>query len=113
MQEELHTFQEWDAALREAIYTNAGLQVLLERAAPRFHGTLMLANAGYKQLAAVYDPGVDDPLAQEFREYGYHAYDTVQAVRRQEPVRGGKKTPLPPVPEGDGRRRRYCDKPEV
>ena len=91
VQEELHAFQEWDAALREAIYTNAGLQVLLERAAPRFHGTVMLANAGYRQLAAVYDPGVDDPLAQEFWEYGYHTYDTVQAVRRHEPLRGGKK----------------------
>jgi len=89
--EYVHRFWDWDKGIQDIVHTNAGLQELLQRAAPALHATLLLVNAGFKQLACVYNPDVSDPVADELRADGYQSYDTVQAIRRQTPVRGGKK----------------------
>lgn len=88
--EHVHAFRTWDEGLREAVFTNAGLQELLQRAASLLPGTLLLVNAGFKHIASVYDPQVQDPTADELRENGYQSFDTIQAIRRQAPVQGGK-----------------------
>lgn len=89
--EHVHAFWDWDNALHDAVYTNAGLQELLQRAAPFFRATLLLVNAGFKHIASVYHPDVHDPTADELRENGYQSYDTIQSIRRQVPLKGGKK----------------------
>ena len=88
--EHVHRFWAWDDALHDAVYTNAGLQELLRRAAPAFRATLLLVNAGFKHIASVYHPDVHDPTADELRENGYQTYDTIQSIRRQLPLVGGK-----------------------
>lgn len=88
--EHIHAFWSWDNALHDAVYTNAGLQELLRRAAPPFRATLLLVNTGFKHIASVYHPDVHDPTADELRENGYQTYDTIQSIRRQTPLVGGK-----------------------
>ncbi len=86
----VHRFLAWDQQLQQAIYTNAGLQEMLQRASSELHATLLLVNAGYKHIASVYSSDVVDPSADELREDGYQSFDTIQSIRAQTPVCGGK-----------------------
>lgn len=90
VQESVHRYLAWDASLHDVVYTNAGLQEMLERASPMLHATLLLINAGYKNIAAVYDPDIHDPLADELSANGYQSFDSIQKIRRQVPIEGGK-----------------------
>ena len=88
--EHIHAFRLWDERLQEAVYVNAGLQEMLQRASPLLHGPLLLVNVGFKHIASVFDPQVSDAPADELRSCGYQSFDTIQAIRRQAPVRGGR-----------------------
>lgn len=90
LQENLHRFWAWQARMQEAVYANSGLQELLQRASEPLPATLLLLNPGYKRIAAVYDPQVDDHVADEVRDNGYLSFDTIQSTRRQTPLRGGR-----------------------
>ena len=85
--EKIHRFHAWDARLHEVVYQNGGLQKLLDRAAEEIHGTILLVNAGYKHVAAVYDPAVSDATADELRDNGYQSFDTIQAIRHEKNLR--------------------------
>lgn len=89
VQEHVHRFLSWDASLHETIYTNAGLQELLQRASAELHATILLFNAGYKHIASVLCPQIQDPMAKELQENGYQSFDTIQTIRREIPVRRG------------------------
>jgi len=91
IQEHVHRFLVWDQELQKVVHTNSGLQELLQQAAPAFPATLLLVNVGFKHIASIYHPDVSDPSADELRRDGYQSYNTIQAVRRQTPIRGGKK----------------------
>lgn len=81
--EHIHQFHAWDARLHEVVYTNGGLQELLERASEEIHATILLVNTGYKHMAAVYHPDVSDATADELRENGYQSFDTIQTIRHE------------------------------
>lgn len=85
----IHDFWNWDDALREAVYTNAGPQALLDLAATQLHATLLLLNPGYKAIAAVYPPDIRDSISDELRENGYLSFGTIQDINRQIPLRAG------------------------
>lgn len=91
LQQELHRFLQWDLQMQAAVYTNSGVQELLERVSAMLPATLLLLNPGYKCMAAVYDPRVSDRVADEVRSFDYLSFDTIQATRRQVPLRGGKR----------------------
>lgn len=91
LQENLHRFFRWKSQMQEAVYANSGVQELLERASAMLPATLLLLNPGYKCMAAVYDPQVVDRVADEVRSFDYLSFDTIQATRRQTPLRGGKR----------------------
>ena len=88
--EHLHRFHVWDAVLEKIVYTNSGLQSFLEQAYQELHATILLLNAGYKYIAAVYDPDIHDPTADELRENGYQSFDTIQSIHHQPAVKWGK-----------------------
>lgn len=85
--EHIHRFLAWDASLHEVIYKNAGLQELLQRASTEIQATLLLMNTGYKHIASVCDPEVKDPIAEELCLNGYQSFSTIQAVRKEVPLR--------------------------
>ncbi len=85
--EHIHHFHEWDARLHQVVYTNSGLQELLSKASEEIHATILLVNAGYKHMAAVYHPEVCDATADELRENGYQSFDTIQAIRHEKDIR--------------------------
>lgn len=91
LQQELHRFLQWDLQMQAAVYTNSGVQELLERVSAMLPATLLLLNPGYKCMAAVYNPHVSDRVADEVRSFDYLSFDTIQATRRQVPLRGGKR----------------------
>lgn len=84
-----HAFHAWDMSLQEVIYTNSGLQELLVRASSLIDTTLILVNAGYKHMAAVFHPDIWDPTADELKNNGYQSFDTIQKILHETPVRGG------------------------
>lgn len=90
----LHTcslqFTTWQARMQEVVYTNSGIQELLQRAAELLPATLLLLNPGYRYMAAVYNEQVPDHVADEVRDSGYLSFDTIQSTRHQTPIRGGK-----------------------
>lgn len=90
VQEQLHRFEVWQSRMQEAVYTNSGLQELLQRTSAVLPVTLVLVNPGYKRMAAVYHPQVVDRVADEVRENGYLSFNTLQSTRRQTPLRGGR-----------------------
>jgi len=90
LQERLHSFLVWQSHMQDAVYTNSGLQELLQRASDLLPATLLLLNPGYKRIAAVYDPQVVDHVADEVRDNGYLSFNTIQSTRHQIPLRGGK-----------------------
>lgn len=87
IQEHDRRFRQWDDSLRQVIYTNAGLQAMVERAQSLLKGSILLVNTGFQHIASVYDPEVKDPAAEELRELGYQTAETIHAIRRQTPVR--------------------------
>ena len=88
--EHLHRFRVWDTELQRIIDTNAGLQAFLEQAYKALHATILLVNAGYKKIAAVYDPDIADPTADELKENGYQSFDTIQFIHHQQTVKRGE-----------------------
>lgn len=94
VQEHVHVFLDWDGRLHEAVYTNAGIQEVLRRASSAFRATLLLVNAGFKHLASVHHPDVQDLAARELQDNGYLSYDTIQAIRRQSALLGGRDQDL-------------------
>lgn len=82
-------FRQWDEGLRQVVYTNAGLQKMLEQAQLLLHGTILLLNNSFQHIASVYDRSVRDPAADELRELGYHTLETIHSIRRQTPIRTG------------------------
>lgn len=91
LHEGLRRFTAWMEQMQEAVYTNAGLQELLQRASSLLPATLLLVNPGYKCLAAAYHPQMSDRVADEARENGYLSFDTIQSTRCQTVLRGGRK----------------------
>lgn len=89
VQEYIHRFWAWDGRLQQVVYTNGGLQEMLERAYEQLHATILLLNAGYKRIASVHCPQVRDDTADELRDNGYQSFDTIQAIRRETPLRQG------------------------
>lgn len=89
--EHLHRFRVWDNELQRILYTNGGLQALLEQAYQELHATILLLNAGYKHIASVYDPDTHDPTADELRENGYQSFDTIQSIHHQPAIRWGEE----------------------
>lgn len=89
--EYLHRFRIWDEELHHIVYTNGSLQTLLEHAYQELHATILLLNSGYKHIAAVYDPDVSDPTADELRENGYQSYDTIQSIHHEPAIRWGEQ----------------------
>ena len=87
--EHLHRFRVWDNELQRILYTNGGLQALLEQAYQELHATILLLNSGYKHIASVYDPDTHDPTADELRENGYQSFDTIQSIHHQPAIRWG------------------------
>lgn len=92
IQEHDQRFRQWDDGLRQVIYTNAGLQRMLERAHDLLGATILLLNSGYQHIASVYDPDVRDPAVEELRELGYQTVETIHAIRHQTPVRQDGRT---------------------
>ena len=88
--EHLHRFRVWDEELHHIVYTNGGLQKLLEYAYQELHATILLLNSGYKHIASVYDPDTHDPTADELRENGYQSYDTIQTIHHEPTIRWGE-----------------------
>ena len=88
--EYLHRFRVWDTGLQRIVDTNAGLQALLEQAYKELPATILLVNAGYKKIAAVYDPHIQDSTADELRENGYQSFDTIQSIHHQQVVKHGE-----------------------
>ncbi|MFR5733042.1 MAG: hypothetical protein ACLUD2_14895 [Clostridium sp.] len=88
--EYLHRFRVWDTGLQRIVDTNAGLQALLEQAYKELPATILLVNAGYKKIAAVYDPHIQDSTADELRENGYQSFDTIQSIHHQQVVKRGE-----------------------
>lgn len=88
--EHLHRFRVWDTELQRIVDTNAGLQTFLEQAYKQLHATILLVNSGYKKIAAVYDPDISDPTADELRENGYQSFDTIQSIHHQQTVKCGE-----------------------
>lgn len=86
----IHWFHDWDSQLHEVVYKNAGLQEMLERAAAGINATLLLANTGYKYIAAYQHPDIQDPTATELVESGYHKFDTIQIIQHETPLRRGE-----------------------
>lgn len=50
LHEHLHRFRIWDEELHHIVYTNGGLQALLEHAYQELHATILLLNSGYNTL---------------------------------------------------------------
>lgn len=90
LHEHLHRFRIWDEELHHIVYTNGGLQALLEHAYQELHATILLLNSGYKHIAAVYDPDISDPTADELRENGYQSYDTIHTIHHEPAIKWGK-----------------------
>lgn len=90
VQEHIRQYLIWDSRLHDVVYTNAGLQTMLERAATILDATILLVNAGYKNIASVYHPEIQDATADELRNNGYQSFDTIQQIRRQTPLKSGK-----------------------
>ena len=67
---------------------------MLRRASSAFRATLLLVNAGFKHLASVHHPDVQDLAARELQDNGYLSYDTIQAIRRQSALLGGRDQDL-------------------
>lgn len=91
LQQRLHQFFLWKAQMQEAVYTNSGVQALLEQSSSMLPATLLLLNPGYKHIAAVYHPQIQDSVADEVRRNGYLSFDTLRTTRHQTPLRGGKE----------------------
>lgn len=90
IQRQLHEYISWDRKLQKVIYNSAGLQEMLNRASAELHATILLLNAGFKKIAAVYDPHIQDSTADELKENGYQMFDTIQAIQRQKALRSSK-----------------------
>lgn len=84
--EHIQAFSEWDRALQEVIYQNAGLQTMLDRAASAFNATIILVSSGYKHIASIYDPDIEEPTATELKEHGYLSFETIQDIYNEESV---------------------------
>lgn len=83
----ISAFQDWEHSLRAAVHNSLGLQAILEIAASKIHASIMLLNPGFKCMAAVYAPHVNDSTAAELQKNGYLSFDTVQDIKHQAPVR--------------------------
>lgn len=86
VQEYVHRFLSWDSRLHEVVYASAGLQKMLDYASDMIDGTILLVNAGYKNIASVCSPDVKDPSAEELMINGYQSFDTILAIHRQTPL---------------------------
>ena len=83
VQHYVHAFLQWDTHLREIIYQSAGLQSLLEQASELIPVTILLVNAGFKHMAAVYAPDIHDITADELRVNGYQTFETIQTIQNE------------------------------
>lgn len=78
-------FIRWNDDLNNALYRNEGMQKLLD-CSSFLPGTLILTNAGYKLQAVVYRDDVSDPTIDEVRELGYHTFETIERIHKEEPI---------------------------
>lgn len=75
----LKRHREWLESLESAL-NGGGLQAMLDAVAGQLRATMVVLNAGYKQLAAVYRPEETDPFAAELRQNGYLSFESVQQL---------------------------------
>ena len=87
VQEHIHRFNLWDTSLQNAVYSNAGLQELLQRASAEISANILLLNVGYKSLAAVYSPDIQDDISYELQNNGYLSFETIQAAQHAPAIR--------------------------
>lgn len=76
----VHKFLDWDRTLQQAVLSNEGFQKILDCAYAGMKTTLVMLNAGYKVLAACYEPGLRDPLTTELQENGYLSFESVKEI---------------------------------
>ena len=88
VQENIHRYLGWERSLQEVIYSNSGLQEMLERSFSELRATILLLNPGFKHIASVYSPDVEDATASELAELGYQSYETISSLRCQTPLYG-------------------------
>lgn len=86
VQEAVHRFLVWDSCLHEVVYSNAGLQKMLEYASSMMNATILLVNSGYKHIASICNPNIQDSTADELTKKGYHSFDTIQMIHHQKAV---------------------------
>lgn len=87
LQDGLRQFAEWNKRLHQIVYTNGGLQKMLDIAAEQLDATILLLNPGYKHMAGVYNPQVKDASADELQKNGYQLFETIQRIRAEQPIR--------------------------
>lgn len=80
VQQHAHAFRSWTMDLQKILYTNGGLQEMLQCASTLLDTTILLVNAGYKHIAAVYNPEVHDTTADELQQNGYQSFNTIQTI---------------------------------
>ena len=78
-------FIRWNDALKNVLYRNEGIQALLNLSS-FLPGTLLLTNAGYKLQASVFNNDVSDPTVEEVRELGYHTFETIERIHKEDPI---------------------------
>ena len=86
VQQHAHVFRSWVMGLQKILYTNGGLQEMLHCASTLLDTTILLVNAGYKHIAAVYNPDVQDVTADELRKNGYQSFNTIQTILHEQPL---------------------------
>ena len=87
MYRQLNHYLHWRTMLNDVVYTNASLQEMLDRAAGEIHGSILLLNAGFRMMAAVYHPDVKDPMSSELREKGYLSLETIEQIHAEAPAK--------------------------
>ncbi|MDD6282978.1 MAG: helix-turn-helix domain-containing protein [Oribacterium sp.] len=85
----MHSFHIWLKQLDNVLYHNAGVGELLRLGAEKIDATLLLINAGFKEIAAIYNPHVQDAIAQELHANGYLSFETIEMIHRESPVQSG------------------------
>ena len=85
MADKISSFIRWNDALKNVLYRNEGIQALLDLSS-FLPGTLLLTNAGYKLQASVYKEDISDPTVDEVRQLGYHTFETIERIHKEDPI---------------------------
>ncbi len=87
VQAHTQAYLDWNAQMQNLLYTNGGLQKILDCASAMLHADMILVNSGYKYMAAVYHPDIHDPTVDDLQSNGYLSYSNIQAIHQEIPIR--------------------------